>query len=204
MGRLAREAGWHCFWGAPLESRSGGIWGSPQAERRSSCDRACRRGRSCRRRRKVRTRWRPLCGTPPGAATCWWAFGTGATVLHAQAAYCVSGQPALNRAFWQQAVGYAARHGAALQLIGGDLNFPLHELLQAPPTLQRLLLTRRLVDADSQLAAAGRPPLCSYVGVRGGRPTRIDGLMVDTRLAALLRGSGAAGVRHPAPSPGAL
>ena len=25
--------------------------------------------------------------------------------------------------------------------------------------------------------------------VRGGRPTRIDGLLVDTRLAALLRGS---------------
>ena len=32
-------------------------------------------------------------------------------------------------------------------------------------------------------------PLCSYVGVRGAPPTRIDGLLVDTRLAALLRGS---------------
>ena len=130
-------------------------------------------------------------------------LGTGATVLYAQAAYGVSGQPALNRAFWQQALDYAARHGAAPQLIGGDFNFPLDDLLQAPPTLQGLLLTRRLVDADSELAAtAGRSPLCSYVGVRGGRPTRIDGLLVDTRLAALLRGSEvlpACGIPHHRP-----
>ena len=130
-------------------------------------------------------------------------FGTGATVLHAQAAYGVSGQPALNRAFWQQALDYAARHGAAPQLNVGDFNFPLDGLLQAPPTLQGLLLTWRLVDADSEMAAAaGRAPLCSYVGVRGGRATRIDGLLVDTRLAALLRGSEvlpACGIPHHRP-----
>ena len=72
-----------------------------------------------------------------------------------------------------------------------------------PPTLQGLLLTRRLVDAASELAAtAPPPPLCSYVGVRGGHPTRIDGLLVDTRLAALLRGSEvlpACGIPHHRP-----
>ena len=130
-------------------------------------------------------------------------LGTWATVLHAQAAYGVSGQPALNRAFWQQALDYAARHGAAPQLIAGDFNFRLDDLLQAPPRLQGLLLTLRLVNSDSELAAAaGRPPLCSYVGVREGHPTRIDGLLVDTRLAALLRGSEvlpACGIPHHRP-----
>ena len=58
-----------------------------------------------------------------------------------------------------KALDYAARHGAAPQLIGGDFNFPLDDLLQEPLTLQGQLLMRRLVDADSELAAAaGRPP----------------------------------------------
>ena len=70
----------------------------------------------------------------------------------------------------------AARHGAAPQLIGGNFNFPLEDLLQAPPTLQGLLLMWRPVDGDSKLAAnAGRPPLCSHVGASGARPIRIDG-----------------------------
>ena len=46
---------------------------------------------------------------------------------------------------------------------------------------------RRLVDADLELASAfGRDPLCSYQGPGGMRPSRIDGLLVDTRPAALL------------------
>ena len=57
-------------------------------------------------------------------------LGTGATVLHAQAAYGVSGQPAVNRAFWQQAPDYARRHGAVPLLIRGDFNFPLYDLLR--------------------------------------------------------------------------
>ena len=49
------------------------------------------------------------------------------------------------------------------------------------------LLVRRLVDADLELAFAfGRDPLCSYQGPEGMRPSGIDGLLVDTRLAALL------------------
>ena len=203
MARLAREAGWQSFWGAPLESRGGGIWDCPP-------------GGTAVLVRQGLPAWQVMPPAKEGEdslATALWhstrwchvlvGLGTGATVLHAQAAYGVSGQPALNLAFWQQALDYAARHGAAPQLIRGDFNFPLDDLLQAPPTLQGLLLTRRLVDADSELAAAaGRPPLCSYAGVRGGRPTRIDGLLVDTRLAALFRGSEvlpACGIPHHRP-----
>ena len=43
------------------------------------------------------------------------------------------------------------------------------------------------MDADLELASAlERDPLCSYQGPEGMRPSRIDGLLADTRLAALL------------------
>ena len=43
------------------------------------------------------------------------------------------------------------------------------------------------MDADLELATAlGRDPLCSYHGPEGTRPSRIDGVLVDTRLATLL------------------
>ena len=80
-----------------------------------------------------------------------------------------------------------ARHGTAPQLVGGDFNFDLNYPLRAPPSVLASLLTRRLADADLELATAlGRDPLCSYHGPEGTRPSRIDGLLVDTRLAALL------------------
>ena len=80
-----------------------------------------------------------------------------------------------------------ARHGTAPQLVGGDLNFDLDYPLRAPPSVLASFLTRRLVDADLELASAlGRDPLCSYQGLEGTRPSRIDGLLVDTRLATLL------------------
>ena len=71
--------------------------------------------------------------------------------------------------------------------MGGDLNFDLDYPLRAPPSVVASLLTRRLVDADLELASAlGRDPLCSYQGSEGTRPSRIDGLLADMRLAALL------------------
>ena len=56
-----------------------------------------------------------------------------------------------------------------------------------PPVCPGILLVRRLVDADLDLASAlGRDRVCSYQGPEGTRPSHIDGLLVDTRLAALL------------------
>ena len=79
------------------------------------------------------------------------------------------------------------RHGTAPQLLGGDLNSNLDYPLQAPPSNLASLRTRRLVDADLEVASAlGRDPLCSYQRPEGTRPWRIDGLLVDTRLATLL------------------
>ena len=43
------------------------------------------------------------------------------------------------------------------------------------------------MDADLELASAlGRQPICSCQGPEGFRPSRIDGLLVDTRLASVL------------------
>ena len=43
------------------------------------------------------------------------------------------------------------------------------------------------MDAHLELESAlGRDPLCSYQVPQGTRPSRIDGLLVDTRLATLL------------------
>ena len=70
--------------------------------------------------------------------------------------------------------------------MGGDINFDLDYPLRAPPSVLASLLTSRLVDADLEPASAlGRDPLCSYQGLEGTRPSRIDSLLVDTRLATL-------------------
>ena len=80
----------------------------------------------------------------------------------------------------------APRDGPATGGGGGGLYFDLDYPLRAPPSVLASGLTRRLVDADLELAAAqGRDPLCSYQGPEGTRPSRIDGLLVNTRLATL-------------------
>ena len=189
MRAQAGASGWQAFWGAPLESRGGGIWDAPaggvgilvrqgipakqllppKGAPRTESDALAQTLLHC-------TRW---CHVVVG-------LGRGADTLHAQVAYGVSAQPALNRTFWDPATRYVARHGMAPQLVGGDFNFDLNYPLRVPPSILASLLTRRLADADLGLATAlGRDPLCSYRGPQGTRPSRIDGLLVDTRLAPL-------------------
>ena len=113
----------------------------------------------------------------------------GSETLHAKAAYRASSQPALNRAFWDQATQYILRPGVAPQLVWGEggLEFYLDRLLPPPPCVLASLVVCRLADANLERATAfGRDPLCSYHGPEGTRPLCIDGLLVDTRLAALL------------------
>ena len=110
-------------------------------------------------------------------------LGRGADSLHAKVEYGVSAQPALHRTFWSHTTQYVARHGTAPRLVGGDFNFDLDYPLRAPPSVLASLLTRRLVDVDLGLAPAlGRDPLCSYHGPEAARPSRIDGLLVESGL----------------------
>ena len=115
-------------------------------------------------------------------------LGQASESLHAQAAYGVSSQPAFNRAFWDQAAQYVAQHGVAPQLAEGDLNVDPDRMLRAPLSVLAALLVHQPVGAGLELASAARRyPLCLYQGPEGTRPSRIHGLLVDTRLAALLR-----------------
>ena len=86
------------------------------------------------------------------------------------------------------ALEYIALRGVAPQMVGGDLNFPLDDLHQPPaPGVLASLLAQRLVNADAEITvAAGRAPVCSYLGLGTRRPSRIDGLLVGTCLAPLL------------------
>ena len=108
MRAQARASGGQAFWGAPLESRGGGSWDAPAGGWASWCAKASQPGTFFPLRGHPAPRWTPSpkpSGTPP--------VGRGADSLHAQVAYGVSAQPALNRTFWDQATQYVARHGAA-------------------------------------------------------------------------------------------
>ena len=182
MRAQAGASGWQAFWGAPLDSR-GGILDPPAG----GVGILVRQGIPARQIHLPKGAPRNEAHTL--AQTLWhstrWChvlvgMGRGADSVHAQAAYGVSSLLALNRVNRDQATQYVARHGLAPELVGGDFNFDLNYMLQA-------LLIRRLVDADLEMVSAfGRDPLCSYQGPEGTRPYRIDGLVVDTRLAALL------------------
>ena len=79
----------------------------------------------------------------------------------------------------------------SLQVVGGDCNFELGNLVRPPaPSILAAPLVSRLVDVDLELAAAaGGDPVCSFQAPEGTRPTRIDCLLVNTNLATLLRGA---------------
>ena len=71
-------------------------------------------------------------------------------------------------------------------------SIPLDDLRRLPRSLSMALLTRHLVDVDAELAAATEGEcVCRFEGGAGMRPTRIDGLLVSTVLAPVMR-SGAA------------
>ena len=192
MRAQAGASGWQAFWGAPLESQGGGIW---DAQARGGGGILVRQGIPARQILPPKGAPRNEAGAL--AQTLWhstrWCrvlvgLGRGADSLHAQVAYGVSARPALNRTFWDHATGYVARLGMPPQLVGGgDLNFDPDYPLRAPPSVTASLLTRRLVGADLEPASAlGMDLLCSNQGPEGTRPSRIDGLLVTTRLATLL------------------
>ena len=115
------------------------------------------------------------------------AVRTGSTVLHVLCVYGVPGDPELNAGLWDSVLQYAARLGNAPFVVGGDFNFPLGELGALPPVVLGHLLTQRLVDVDAAFATGtGRPLQCSYhrQGVHPG--TRIDGVLADPRVAAMV------------------
>ena len=92
-----------------------------------------------------------------------------------------------NRVFWHHATQYVARHVAAPQLLGGDLNFDLNHLLRASSFVLASLLVRRLVDADLEFESVlMRVCLCAYQGPEGTSLWRIDGPALQLHAEELL------------------
>ena len=117
---------------------------------------------------------------------------TGDTAVHVQPLYGHSGRPEENTVFFGRVLEYVARQGNAPQILGGNVDAPLDDLHRLPPALSMTLLTRRLVDADAEMAAAmGHPCVCRYEGGAGMSSTCIDGILVSTALAPALRSAAA-------------
>ena len=117
----------------------------------------------------------------------WWAWGGGRTPCMPRLRTASPPSRPSTRSFRNRPRDTWRATGRPPSWWGGGLNFDLGYPLRAPPSVVASLLTRRPVDADLELASAlGPDPLCSYQGPEGTHPSRIDGLLVDTRLAALL------------------
>ena len=123
MAPWAREAGWQAFWGAPLQSRGGGIWDCPLG----GIGVLVLQGHPVREEK-------PRAGALDSdtASELWhsvrWChvlvgLGTWANILHVQAIYRVPSQPELNHAAWERALEYVVPQG-----VGGVLKFLLDHL----------------------------------------------------------------------------
>ena len=184
-----RQHGWVVFWGAPLESRGRGIWDVPAG----GVAVLVHAGHAAEAAKLPKRR-----DLDPPAWDLWQsarflhvrvAVGTGGTVLLLLYVYGIPNDTELNAELWDSVLQYAARLGNAPFLVGGDFNFPLGNLGSAPPVVLGHLMTQRLVDVDATFAAgSGRPLQCSY-HLQGAHPgSRIDGVLADPRVAAMVTG----------------
>ena len=115
-------------------------------------------------------------------------MGNGASILHLQGVCSHSGRPDDKNAFLDKVLAYTATFGNEPMVLVGNFGHSLDNLARVPPSVLMALLTRCLVDADKELAAErGLPCGCRFDGGANKRPTRIDGLLVSTRLAVALR-----------------
>ena len=80
------------------------------------------------------------------------AMGDGTTVLHLQGVYGVVDSPEANSRLMDQVLEHSARLGNAPQVVGGDFNAPLGDLLRAPRSLVLALISRQLFDLDQEQA----------------------------------------------------
>ena len=180
---------WQALWGALLESPGGGgIWDMPAGGGGSSCPKTLPRDKS------------PPKGAPPDEAdtlaqtvwhsTCWCqvlvGLGRGVDSLHAQMAYGVSSQQVLRRVFCDHATQPMARHGVS-PTSGGTSTLTSTTSCGLPRLSWRPYWSAGWWTGTLN---CGPPSLgdsrCLYEGAEGTHPSRIAGLLVDTRLVALL------------------
>ena len=157
MRAIAAEYGWSCFWGKPLGSPTGGIWGAPQG------------GVGLLFKKGWNVRQVEADEGDPIASGLWhsgrWlhtcaGIGEGHTVLNMCVAYGIPANAPLNTEFWELVICYLRRLGASpcLLFTDADFNFDVfHKIPAAPLTA---LADGWLVDADHVFATLHHEILC--------------------------------------------
>ena len=184
LAPLAGEEGWSPYWGAPMPSRKGGIWGAKQG------------GVAIFARQQVPAKQVAIPG--PFRKALWEtgrvahahiALADGRLVMNIITIYAPQRDSPEAVTFWTKLTEYVATLGTVPLLIAGDYNAPLDSEEALPPQILTEILAGRWVDVDLQLAkAAGRPTVGRYHnGSATTSPTRIDGVMADPRLASTVK-----------------
>ena len=110
----------------------------------------------------------------------------GRAILNIQTVYGIVGQKRANAQLWKAVLTYTSRLGNAPQLICADCNFPLSHEGELPREVFTAFRKGLLVDImRARAEARGQQPSPTYHGAAGAA-TRIDGVLVDPRVASLI------------------
>ena len=166
MQQLARASGWDCFWGFPLSSPTGGIWGEPQV----GVGLLCSRGWICR---KVDASDDPLkqklwhSGRWLHVIAC---LGEGREHINIHVVYGIAGNPAVNREFREAVICYSSGLGNTGLIVLTDANFSFDNLNSIPPAPLVALADGWVIDIDLAHARLHDiPPISAYTWTMGGR-----------------------------------
>ena len=185
MAFMARQKGWQPFWGAPLLSKTGGIWGAAPGGaallvREKWPAKQARRDPGCTLSEELWNsgRWLHVIVTP----------ADGKRPLNVIVVYGIPGDHKLNGKLWEAVLTQVAKLGNSPFLIATDANVQLDHYRCMPNLMMTELLSGRIVDVDLLYArTTGQDCQCSYHnGSIKQKPTRIDGILADAKTASAI------------------
>ena len=185
MAFMARQKGWQPFWGAPLLSKTGGIWGAAPGGaallvREKWPAKQAQRDPGCTLSEELWNsgRWLHVIVTP----------ADGKRPLNVIVVYGILGDHKLNGKLWEAVLTQVAKLGNSPFLIATDANVQLDHYCCMPNLMMTELLSGRIVDVDLLHArTTGQDCQCSYHnGSIKQKPTRIDGILADAKTASAI------------------
>ena len=187
MTALARRMGWRALWPPPLENKGGGFWdtapGGVGVLYRPGMVIQPATGRPDDE--EVQALWRS--GRWMHAHM---AHAEGKAVANIIVVYGIAGQAGAIKRPWNAAIKYTARLGNVAWMVCADCNFPLDNENAMPEKYFTAVRVGSLVDImKCRASARGELPDHTYdVGLAGG--TRIDGILLDPKLASAVTEDG--------------
>ena len=185
MAFMARQKGWQPFWGAPLLSKTSGIWGAAPGGaallvREKWAAKQAQRDPGCTLSEELWNsgRWLHVIVTP----------ADGKRPLNVIVVYGIPGDHKLNGKLWEAVLTQVAKLGNSPFLIATDANVQLDHYRCMPNLMMTELLSGRIVDVDLLHArTTGQDCQCSYHnGSIKQKPTRIDGILADAKTASAI------------------